>query len=219
MEKKFNIVTFILLDLYIITALILSLCTKINIFFKGWYLLLILIPCISRLLFYKSRINSLMALASIIVVYLTIINKLEFNKCFIILICIGIITIGMNVVINSIFVPDYYTFNRDTRFYWSLFSETKEVVSNVKFNGCTIWSIFGSTTLNLYQSKIEDNSVIKVVSIFGSTNVMVKENTNIILKSINIFGDSKNLVPESKNKKSKNVYIKSKSIFGSFRVR
>ena len=219
MEKKFNIVTFIMLIIYLLVALSLIIFTKINIFFKGWYLLLLLIPSISRLFFYKNKVNSIASLLTIITIYLTIIKKIEFNKCFIILICIGIITIGINIIINSIFVPDYYTFNRDTRFYWSLFSETKEVVSNVNFNGCTIWSIFGSTTLNLYQSKLEDNSVINVISIFGSTNIMVKENTNIILKSINIIGDSKNLVPENNNKKSKNLIIRSKTIFGSFRVR
>ena len=104
MEKKFNIVTFILFDLYVLIALILMLFTKINIFFKGWFLLLFLIPGISRLLFYKNKSNSLMGILDIITIYLTLINVLDFNKCFIILICIGIITIGLNIIINNIFI-------------------------------------------------------------------------------------------------------------------
>ena len=218
-EKYFNIITYSLLVIYILLGLLISIFTKYNILFKSFYMLLLLLPGISGVLFHKNKTNGLLLIAISIVIMLVIMRIISINKCFIILSCIGIIYIGINVIINNLFIPDRYTFNRDNRFYWSLFSETKDIVSNTKFNGCTIWSIFGSTTLDIYQSKLEDNSVIRVISIFGSTNIVAKENMNIILSSKNILGDSMNYISVKKNNRSKDLYIKSLTILGSLKIR
>ena len=218
-EKIFNVTTQILFIIYIIVALVLKIFTSYNLFFKGWYLLIILIPSISALLFHKNRLNSLLIIGIIITVYLTISKVLGINKCFIILACLGIIYLGLNIIISNLFIPKIYTFNKNNRFYWSLFSETRDVVSNTTFNGGTIWSIFGSTTLDLSQSRIEDYSVIKVISIFGSSNVVIPSSVNVLLNSINILGDSKNMITSEKNKKNNDVYIKSITILGSLKLR
>ena len=218
-EKVFNIIVSICFIIYLVIALLFSLIGNVNILFKGWYLLLLLIPSISGLLFHKNKLSNMLLILVTVTIYLTIVKVFSINKCFIILACLGIIYIGIDIVVSNLFVPNRYSFNRSGRFYWSLFSETKDIVSNTNFDGGTIYSFFGTTTLDIYQSKLDDNSVIKVISIFGSSNIIVPENSNVILSSTNIIGDSRIMVKNKANKKAKNIYVNSITLLGSLKIR
>ncbi len=218
-EKILNITLYIEFFIFIIVGTVLKLTTKINILFNGWWLIIIMIPLLSNILFRKNRINSFLILLIVTSFLLYFLKVIDLNKCFIIIACLAIIYIGINIIKNILFTPNYETTNNDINFYNTILGEDIEKLNNVTFNGCTIWTLFGNMTLDLVNAKIEEDSFIKVFNLFGSTNIITDDNIDIIKNGKTIIGDSNNLKNNKTRKKNKILKIKSLNILGSLKVK
>lgn len=216
-EKILNITLYIEYIIYIIVALILKFVFKQNILFKGWYLIIFIIPILTNIIFRKKKINNILLLIALICIEICILNIININRLFIILLSLAIIYVSINIISNILSIKNYNE-SIDVTFYHTLFGEDYEKLNNIEFKGCNIWSIFGSTTLDLVNAKIEDNAVIKVFNLLGSTNIITKDDINIIKNGKTIIGESKNTKDNKTRKKNKTILIENKTILGSLRI-
>lgn len=221
LEKIYNVVTAILFSVYALIALIFVLfLPKYNILFSGWWTLIIIIPSLGSLLFQHNKGTSLYLLILGICILLTNLQILNFNKCFTILICLAIIFIGINIVKTTLKIPNKKDSNtKFVPFYYAFLGSTEEKVEN-KFSGGNTKVVFGYLSLDLKNTKIEKNSTLKVLSIFGETEIFLPDNVEVITSSSNILGGTENLrKADTSSKKTNKIYIETLSILGNTRIR
>lgn len=195
---------------------------NVNVFFKGWWALFIIIPALEAFLFQNGKSASFYALllgVGIILYNQEIINFDIFWKtllaCFIVLIAVNLFV--------SIFRKDKVvkSRNRSVPLYVGIFGEADEKVINDDFEGCTCISLFGSVDLDLSDVKLKKDIYIKTKSIFGGVDIFLPEGVNVITSGISILGGTENKVKKSSKEKKKvvNVYIESFCLFGGAEIK
>ena len=219
-EKIYNISSSILYITYITIALILYLkLPKYNIFFPGWWTLILIIPSLGSLLFQNNKGFCLYTLIMGILLLLSSNSIITYNKCFTILICLAIIFIGIDIIIVTLRIPEKKKSNtKYIPFYYAFFGSTDEKVES-KFIGGYTKLVFGHLSLDLSSAKIEKNSTLKVLSVFGETEIILPSNIEAITTNTNILGGTENLKNSSSSKKSNNIYIESISILGNTKIK
>ena len=217
-EKIYNISSSILYITYITIALILYLkLPKYNIFFPGWWTLILIIPSLGSLLFQNNKGFCLYTLIMGILLLLSSNSIITYNKCFTILICLAIIFIGIDIIIVTLRIPEKKKSNtKYIPFYYAFFGSTDEKVES-KFSGGYTKLVFGHLSLDLSSAKIEKNSTLKVLSVFGETEIILPSNIEAITTNTNILGGTENF-KKSSSKKSNNIYIDSISILGNTKI-
>ena len=144
---------------------------------------------------------------------------ITYNKCFTILICLAIIFIGIDIIIVTLRIPEKKKSNtKYIPFYYAFFGSTDEKVES-KFSGGYTKLVFGHLSLDLSSAKIEKNSTLKVLSVFGETEIILPSNIEAITTNTNILGGTENLKNSSSSKKSNNIYIESISILGNTKIK
>lgn len=219
-QKIYNISTASLFSIYALIAIILLIfLPKYNILFKGWWAFILILPSLGGLLFNNNKLTNLYI--CILGIFIILLNNeiLTLNKCFTILICIGIIFVGINVIISTLKIPIKRNSNtKKLPFYYVLLGSTEEKIEST-FSGGYSKTIFGYMSLDLKNSKIEEDSTLKVLSLFGETEIFLPKNIEVITNNTNLLGETENLrISESKKKMNK-LYIESISIFGSTKIR
>ena len=219
-EKIYNISSSILYITYITIALILYLkLPKYNIFFPGWWTLILIIPSLGSFLFQNNKGFCLYTLIMGILLLLSSNSIITYNKCFTILICLAIIFIGIDIIIVTLRIPEKKKSNtKYIPFYYAFFGSTDEKVES-KFSGGYTKLVFGHLSLDLSSAKIEKNSTLKVLSVFGETEIILPSNIEAITTNTNILGGTENLKNSSSSKKSNNIYIESISILGNTKIK
>jgi predicted membrane protein len=110
---------------------------------------------------------------------------------------------------STTYFPFYYTF---------LGSTEEKIVST--FKGANTKAVFGYLNLNLEEANIENNSTLRVLSMWGETEILVPENVEVITTNTNIFGGTENGHKKTNSKgKKKTLYIESTSVFGSTKIK
>ena len=221
LEKVYNIGVTSLFCIYAMIALVLAIALpKYNILFPGWWSLIVIIPSLGSLLFQSNKGLSLYTLITGIVILITCNGIIDIKKCFTILVCLGIIFIGINIVKTTLKIPNKKDSNtKFVPFYYAFLGSTEEKVEN-KFSGGNTKVVFGYLSLDLRNTKIEKNSTLKVLSVFGETEIFLPENVEVITSSSNNLGGAENLrKTDTTSKKNNKIYIETLSILGNTRIR
>ena len=217
-EKIFNTVIATALITYAITAIITSIVKDVNIFFKGWWTLIIILPALSMLLFEKNKKSSLFLILVGVIICLTTNKVLSINKCFIIFLSLAIIFIGINIIEVTFRIPKKK--NSTEKYlpnYYAIFVSVEEK-NSTKFIGGRVHSIFGQVVLDLTKAKIEDSSTIKVLSIFGNSTVLLPSNVEVISNTKSALGSDENYKESTSKGRKNKVYIESVNIFGGTKL-
>ena len=193
-----------------------------NIFFRGWWLVFIIVPCFIGLFdnTNESKMGNIVGLVIGLLLLLMCNNLIRFDiiiKLFIpaIFVIIGLYLI-LGSTINSKVKEKIKNINKDNLVsIVATFAEKNEKPN--KFNGAKVDAIFGSVYLDLRDSSIKNESVIVATGIFGSVNIKVPEDVEIRIKSTPIFGGVTN---KSKGKNEKKIiYIEAYAVFGSVDIK
>ena len=102
--------------------------------------------------------------------------------------------------------------------YYAFLGATEERVS-VPFEGGTVRTCFGHIILDFSDAKISNNTTLNTLSIFGTTEIILPKDVEVVTKNTNILGGTENLKTSSKVKNKKKIYIESKSILGSTKIK
>lgn len=220
LEKVYNIGVTSLFCIYAMIALVLAIALpKYNILFPGWWSLIVIIPSLGSLLFQSNKGLSLYTLITGIVILITCNGIIDIKKCFTILVCLGIIFIGINIIKVTLKIPEKKDSNtKIIPFYYAFLGSTEEKVET-KFSGGTTKVVVGNLFLDLTNAKIEKNSTLKVLSVFGETEILLPQNIEVVTSNTNVLGGTENLRKNTTNKKGNKLYIESISILGNTRIK
>ncbi|MGN0966918.1 MAG: hypothetical protein ACI4OP_04920 [Candidatus Coprovivens sp.] len=218
-EKIYNVLVGIICCVYAITTLaFLIFLPKYNLLFKGWWTFFIIFPSLGNLLFQKNKISSAYILLTGILLLLTNQGVMPFIKCFTILVSLGIIIIGINIIKTTLNLNKE---KKDTKktlpLFYTICGSTEEIASKTLSEGGEVLAICGSTSINMKDSTFKNKSVIKAKSILGTVELIFPDNIEVINSAQTYLGESLNY---KKDKKSKTkVYVESTSILGSIKIK
>ena len=177
--------------------------TDINIFFKGWWTLFIIIPSLISIFSDKEKTGGIIGLFIGVVLLLSINDIIDFDIILklifpVILICIGLSIISKNIL------------NKDV---------SQNINVDEEFGGCKLDAIFGGIKLDLRNSKIKKDVVINASAIFGGIDIYVPEGVDVKIKSTSIFGGASNKSNNEVDEKSHTIYVNATCLFGGVDIK
>ncbi|MBQ8473077.1 MAG: hypothetical protein IJ501_06205 [Bacilli bacterium] len=197
--------------------------TNINLFFKGWWTLFIIVPCLIGL--YNGKDITGNAIGVIIGLFLLLICQgiVDLTILFKLFIPIVLVVIGLTLIfkdkLNDKLRKEIKSINNKKIIeYYATFSGSDLDFSNKDFYGCELNAVFGGIKCDLRKSKIKDKSKITANAIFGGIDIYVPEDVVVKVVSTSIFGGVSKKNKED-NKGDKVLYIECLSLFGGVDIK
>lgn len=190
----------------------------INIFFKGWWTLFIIIPSFISVIKDDEKIGSLIAFLIGVGLLLSVRDIIDFSLIWKLLVPIIFVIIGLSIIfkdsLNKKLKEEFEKIKLDKKGeeITATFSEQKVNYDEEVFNGAEINAIFGGVKLDLRKAKIKKDTLIKTTCIFGGVDILLPKDINVKVVSTNIFGGVDNKIKNAESKKT--LYINSTNIFG-----
>lgn len=176
-----------------------------NIFFDGWWTLLIIIPSFLDLFKKGNLISSVLGLSIGVLLLLACQNFINWESVGQIFLPILLITIGFSLIFKTKIKKE-----NKTNKYFSLFSGCEEKVKG-ELKTTFIASLFGGIDLDLKNAEIKKDIEINVLTIFGGADIKLPSNVNVETKGLPIFGGIEN---KYKGKGTYTVRVNYVSVFG-----
>lgn len=224
MKKTRNVLWGII---FIIIGLIFGLnaleITNINVFFDGWWTLIIIIPSFIDLFKEEGRTGNLIGLLIGILLLLCSQDILSFELVLKLIVPITLIIIGLSFIfkdtINKKIKDEMKKLNKNDEEYCATFGGQNIDFSNEEFKGCNMTAVFGGIDCDLKNSIINDDIVINVSAIFGGVDIKVPSNVKVKVASTPIFGGVSNERKNPKDEKAKTIYVNATCIFGGVDIK
>lgn len=160
----------------------------VNIFFKGWWTLFIIVPSIYGLFESGSRSGAVISLAIGILLLLAAQDIIKYGMIWQILVPIIIIVVGLSLIFST---GKRKGILKNAKEYIAVFGgvdeKIKEVVSDFK-----AVSVFGSVDLDLRKAKLDKDLYIEAVVVFGGIDIKLPDNVKVQLNGLPIFGGAEN---------------------------
>ena len=199
--------------------------TSINIFFKGWWTLLIIIPSLIGLFENKGepKTGNLIGVVIGVALLLAIRGIIDFEIILKLMIPFIFVAIGLSIIFNETVKSKISTKVKEAKKdgldnYTATFSGQKVEKDGEEFKGANLDAVFGSVILDLRKAIIDKEAVIKANAIFGGVEIFVPTNVNIKVKSTPIFGGVSNKSLPNKDSE-KTIYIDASCMFGGVDIK
>lgn len=198
--------------------------TDINIFFRGWWTLFIIIPCFTGLFNNNGEITgNLIGLVIGVALLLATRGVLDFNIIASLILPFIFVVIGLSLIFNNFLkrkVTEKFIDVKDEGLerIVATFSEQKIAMDDEKFKDSKIDSVFGSVVLDLMKADLDKEVIIKSSAIFGGVKILVPSNVNVKVQNTSIFGGVNNKIANKKDNK-KTIYIESFCLFGGLDIK
>lgn len=225
MKNKDNIIWGILLvALGVIFGLNAIGLTEINIFFDGWWTLIIIAFGLSGL--YKDSDKTWPAILTLIgvVMLLAARNLIDFTIVWKLLFPSILVVFGISLVFKGFTgrdikdkIKNIKIDNKDILHIDAVFSQEKMKIEE-EFSGSELNAVFGNLDLNLKNAKLKNDAFISASSIFGGITLYLPENVNLVVKSTNIFGGIDNKYIKKSDAKI-TIYITATCLFGGIEIK
>lgn len=200
--------------------------TSINIFFDGWWTLIIIVPSVIGLFTNHDKGGSIIGICIGAFLLLCCQDVLSFDMFWKLLIPAAIVIIGVNIIISNV------RGNKGTEVYKMLkdsgapiknatatFSGTNVNFDGEVFDGAELNAVFGGVKCDLRGAVIEKDCVINASAIFGGIDIFVPQDLNVKIISTSVFGgvSDKN---HTKNQADRpTLYINATCLFGGVDVK
>lgn len=179
----------------------------IEIFFKGWWTLVIIIPSALGLFQHGSKLSSALGLLIGMLLLLAARDIISWRDVGRIFLPSMLILIGLSVIFRKNFKLGKIKNKDDTNSYIAIFSGTEDNVSNEKFLGTNITAIFGGVELDLKNAIIDQDIVINCTTVFGGIDITLPDNVKVKTSGVPIFGGIENKKENTKEENAPTVYI------------
>lgn len=197
----------------------------INIFFKGWWTLFIIVPSLIGLFDEKDRQGSLIGLFIGVILLLAVRDVISFELVLKLIIPFVLVVIGLSIIWSEISgskVKEKVEASKkhDLDEVAAVLNEEIRLIDG-DFKGATIDAIFGHGVLDIRKAKLEEGAAIKANAIFGSVDIIVPQDTEVKIKATKIFGgvERTTFASDSKKKKSNVIYIEAYALFGGINIK
>ena len=199
--------------------------TDIDIFFDGWWTLVIIVPCFIGLFTNKDKTGNIIGLLVGVILLLGMQNIIDFNLIWKLLLPSIIVIIGLSLIFKNTFnskinneIKKLNNKNTKDNEYCATFSGQRIDFPNKEFKGATLNSVFGSITCDLREAKIKEDVVINASSVFGGIDIIAPDDVNIKIKSNSIFGGVNNKKKNNEDKKY-TIYVNASCLFGGVDIK
>lgn len=200
--------------------------TDINIFFRGWWTLFIIVPSVIELIRSENKGWSFIWLVVGIVLLLSSHGFLEFAIIAKLIFPFILVVIGFNLLFLDFFkkktsekFQKASEITGEEEEFCATFAEVEGDYEEREFHGAKLDAIFGTTKLNLKKAIIKHDEVIHASAIFGSVDIIVPPNVNVRVQSTPIFGGVTNKVKANYDENLPTIYVKSFCMFGGVEIR
>lgn len=200
--------------------------TSINIFFKGWWTLFIIVPSTFGLITEREKVGNGIMLAFGVFLLLACRGIINFSDIWKMLLPVILILLGISIIFKDIIhgniktqIDEINKKSNGDNSYCSTFANQKVSFDGEEFKGCDLDAVFGGIEVDLRGSKIKNDVVINISCIFGGVDIKLPEDVNVKVSSTPIFGGVSNKHYGKVTEKSKTVYIDSKCIFGGVELK
>lgn len=214
--------------IFIALGLILSLnvlgVTDINVFFRGWWSLFIIVPSFIDLFNKKSnKFDCFICFIIGIALLLSANGILDFGLICRLIVPFIILCLGFSLIfkdqINKKVRKEIKKIKNDTdENYFAAFGAQNIDLGDQAFDGGNVTAVFGGIKLDLTKAKITSDLVIESNAIFGGITIILPDSVNVKVSSLPVFGGVDNS-HQGKNDAKVTVYIKSTCLFGGLNIK
>lgn len=197
----------------------------INIFFKGWWTLFIIVPSLVGLVSKGSdKGGDLFMLFVGVGLLLASQGVFSFELFWKLLIPALIVVIGLSIIFRSIFKKTRKNIPFSPRaeggkMQFVLFAGADLAYTGQTFEGAKYTALFGGIDVHLEDAVIEHDVTINAAAIFGGIDIYLPQNVNVQVSSASVFGGVENEKKGQINiEGAPTVYINASGIFGGVDV-
>lgn len=198
---------------------------EINVFFKGWWTLFIIVPCFVNIFKDNDKTASIIGTVFGILLLLAVRDIINFDLLWKILLPLVLIIIGLSLIfkdkVSDKVKDEIKKLNKNSKDeFTATFSEQDLNFDDEEFKGCELNAIFGGIKCNIKNAKLKDDVVINASSIFGGITLYVPKDVNVKVVSNSIFGGVSGNYNKNKNdKKGKTIYVNATCLFGGVEIK
>lgn len=194
-----------------------------SIFFKGWWTLFIIIPCVVSIAQKGFDPVPTTGLIIGILFLLSAWNILPSGTVFKLFFPVMLVLIGCNIVLNNSSQKKHFKDNNaawhsDSPEYNAVFGGQTITCDNEIFTGASLNSIFGSIDLNLSNAYLQEDIVINCTTIFGGIDICVPATVNVQVAGVPVFGGIDNKV-KNRAPGAPTIFINATCMFGGITIK
>lgn len=215
---------------FIVVGLIIGLnamgITNINIFFRGWWTLFIIVPSFIGIFKDENKTWSIIWLVIGIVLLLCTRDILSFAIIGKLIFPFILVMIGLSFIFKDMFkskvnekIKNLNTERVDGESFCATFGGIKNNYKDQEFKGANADAIFGGIELDLSEAIINHDQIINANAIFGGIDIKAPKGVNIKVKSTPIFGGVSNKLKNDYNQNFPTIYINSLCLFGGVEIK
>ena len=200
--------------------------TDINIFFDGWWTLIIIIPCFIGLFKDNEKAGNIIGLFIGVALLLACQGILNFNIVWKLLFPSILVAIGLSIILKDTIagkvnkeIKKLNGKRTGEKEYCATFSGQNVKYDGENFTGVDLTAVFGGIECDLRKAIIESDTVINTSSIFGGIEIYVPENVKVKIKSSSIFGGVSDKKKYSENIEAHTIYINATCLFGGVEIK
>lgn len=208
----------------IIAALSVLDIIEIDLFFKGWWTLIIIIPCAIGLFTEREKTGNIIGLLIGVVLLLCSRGILSFSLMWKLLLPAIAVIVGIKMIFNSLFskaddvMGEVVKNGGDIKNGCATFSESKLNYDGEIFEGAELTAAFGSVKCDLRNAVINKDCAIKVSATFGGIDIFVPDNINVKTNCNAIFGGVSNKT-QIRKENTVTVFISGTCMFGGVEIK
>lgn len=196
---------------------------QINIFFKGWWTLFIIVPSIIGIVKNAREFSNYVWLLLGVVLLLCARGIISFDIIMKLLLPAILVIVGISFIFKNVTSEKINKKIKDIdtdgmEIYVASFSENKVKLRGDEFKNANLDSTFGNIKFDISECDINEDKIIKASAIFAGVEIIVPSNVNVKVKSTNIFGGTSNKVKEKSNDEKYTIYIESFAMFGGVTI-
>lgn len=191
--------------------------TNINIFFDGWWTLLIIIPAINGLVTNEEKTGSIIWLIIGIALLLGCQDLISFDILWKLTLPVILVFIGLSIMFNN--NGKKISKNTDDNEYCACFSGQTIKFDGKDFKGTKVNAIFGGITIDLTNAKVKDGAVIDATAVFGGVTILIPEDLKVEIKSTSVFGGVSDKTKNKEKKDKITLHVNGCSIFGGVDIK
>ena len=199
---------------------------NINIFFKGWWTLFIIIPSLVGVVTERDKAGSFIGLLIGIGLLLACKGLISYGLIMKLLLPILIVGIGISIIIKNMMDNDVNSNIKEINKkidseegYAATFSGQDVNLNGEKFKGTNLNAVFGGIKLDLRNAIIKEDVVINASSIFGGIDIFVPDGFAIKVKSNSFFGGVSNKKNTNVKEGAHTIYINATCMFGGVDIK
>lgn len=198
--------------------------TDIDVFFDGWWTLIIIIPSFVGLFTESDKTGNIIGILIGTILLLACQDIIDFSMIWKLLVPAVLVIIGLSIlfkdVIHSKVRKAIGKINKNNdKEYCATFSSQNVVYDTEVFDGCTIDAVFGGVKLDLREAIIKEDVVITVSAVFGGVDIYVPNDIKVKVVSTPIFGGVDNKYRNPKNDKVKTIFVNATCVFGGVDIK